>query len=193
MLQRLVSHWVYGGALAGVLLLALSPLLLAGWPAPLAATFLLLPAYMLHQFEEHDDDRFRRHFNATMGKGREALTPLVVFITNVPGVWGVIALSLYAAAHWGIGWALVAAYLVLVNAVVHIVHGVVFRGYNPGLGTAIAIFLPLGGATVALVDGAGGGTPAMHATGLVAAVLVHAAILAHVRRRLSTLQPQATA
>lgn len=62
MLQRLISNWVYGGALAGVLLFALSPLLLAYWPPPLAATFLLLPAYMIHQFEEHDHDRFRRFF-----------------------------------------------------------------------------------------------------------------------------------
>lgn len=69
MLQRLISYWVYGGVLAGVLLLALSPLLLAGWSMSLAATFLLLPAYMIHQYEEHDRDRFRLLLNETIGKG----------------------------------------------------------------------------------------------------------------------------
>ena len=43
MLARLISYWVYGGLLAGLLLLVLSPLLLAGWPGPLAAAFFLLP------------------------------------------------------------------------------------------------------------------------------------------------------
>jgi len=63
MLQRLISSWVYGGVLAAILMLALSPLLPAGWPLPLADPFLLLPAYMVHQYEEHDRDRFRLFFN----------------------------------------------------------------------------------------------------------------------------------
>lgn len=188
MIQRLISNWVYGGALAAVLLLLLAPLLVARQPAALVATFLLLPAYMLHQFEEHDRDRFRLFFNETIGKGHDVLSPAAVFITNVPGVWGVITLSLYAAATFNPGWALVAVYLVLVNALVHIVHGIVFRRYNPGLVTAVALFLPLGGHTLALVQQAGGGTPPFHAAGLAAAVLIHAAILVHVRRRLARLQ-----
>jgi hypothetical protein len=54
---------VYGRVLAAILMLALSPLLPAGWPLPLADPFLLLPAYMVHQYEEHDRDRFRLFFN----------------------------------------------------------------------------------------------------------------------------------
>ena len=69
MLHRLISYWVYGGVLAGILLLVLAPLLLRGWSTPLAATFLLLPAYMVHQYEEHDQDRFRLFFNETIGQG----------------------------------------------------------------------------------------------------------------------------
>lgn len=84
------------------------------------------------------------------------LSPLAVIITNVPGVWGVIAASLDAASTVDLGWALVAVHLVLVNAVVHIVHGMVYRRDNPGLGTAIVVFLPLGTATLILVDRAGG-------------------------------------
>ena len=188
MLQRLMSNWVYGGALAGVLLLVLSPLLVAGWPPPLAATFLLLPAYMIHQYEEHEGDRFRRFFNETIGKGFDVLSPRAVFITNVPGVWGVIASSLYGAALLGLGWALVAAYLVLVNAVVHVVHAAIFSRYNPGLFTALVVFLPLGVLALVLIERAGGGSLAYHAIGLASAVAIHAAVLVHVRRKLLALE-----
>lgn len=188
MLQRLITQWVYGGALAGLLLLVLSPLLIADWSTPLAATFLLLPAYMIHQFEEHDNDRFRLFFNETIGKGFDVLSPLAVFVINVPGVWGVIALSLYGAASVNLGVALVAVYLVLVNAVVHIGHGVIFRRYNPGLVTAVVVFLPLGAFTLIAIDRAGGGTVFNHALGFVSAVAIHAAILLHARRKIAFLQ-----
>lgn len=188
MLQRLISNWVYGGALAAILLLALSPLLVGGWSAPLAATFLLLPAYMIHQYEEHDRDRFRQFFNATIGRGFDVLSPLAVFVTNVPGVWGVIALSLYGAATCNLGWGLVAVYLVLVNAVVHVVHGVIFRRYNPGLVTAVAVFMPVGTVTLILIDRAGGGALWSHAVGLVSALAIHGTILLHVQQRLRRLQ-----
>lgn len=184
MLQRLISYWVYGAALAAILLLALSPLLLAGRPPSLVAAFLLLPAYMLHQYEEHDGDRFRLFFNATIGQGVEVLSPLAVFVTNIPGVWGVIVLSLHAAASVGLGWALVAVYLVLVNALTHIVHGLLFRRYNPGLATAVFLFLPLGGVTMHLIDASAGDAAAFHGLGLLVAIGIHAAILLHVRRRL---------
>ena len=188
MLARLISYWVYGGLLAGLLLLVLSPLLLAGWPGPLAAAFFLLPTYMIHQYEEHDDDRFRRFFNATIGQGFDVLSPSVVFITNVPGVWGVIALSLYGGAHLGLGWALVAVYLALVNAFMHVVHAIVFRRYNPGLATAVAVFLPLGFHVLHLIDEAGAGTVASHAIGLVIAIAIHAALLVLVRRKLAVMR-----
>ncbi len=185
MLQRLVSNWVYGGALAAIPLLLLAPLLSAHWPAWMTATFLHLPVYMVHQYEEHDNDRFRLFFNATMGKGHDVLSPLAVFITNVPGVWGVVVLSLYFASALDAGWALIAVYLVLVNALVHMVHAVVFRGYNPGLFTAIVLFLPLGGITLALLRHANAGTAGQHAVSLALAVAIHAAILIHVRRKLA--------
>lgn len=188
MLGRLISYWVYGGLLAGVLLLMLSPLVLSGWPLPLAGAFLLLPAYMIHQYEEHDDDRFRRFFNATLGKGFDVLSPSVVFITNVPGVWGVITLSLYGAAHVALGWALVAVYLTLVNACVHVAHAIIFRRYNPGLATAVAVFLPLGIFVLYLLHGRAQVSMIHHVAGLLLAVAIHAALLAHVRRKLGAMQ-----
>ena len=188
MVERLISSWVYGGALAAVLLLLLAPLLLGDWPALLAVTFLHLPAYMLHQYEEHDRDRFRLFFNQTIGKGRDVLSPLAVFITNVPGVWGVITLSLYGAVVLNPGWGLIPIYLVLINAFVHMVHAVVFRRYNPGLATALVVFLPLGGFSLRLLQQSGAGSPGYHALGLLASVLIHATILVHVQRKRATLR-----
>jgi Protein of unknown function with HXXEE motif len=188
MFNRLVVYWVYGGVLAGVLLLTLAPILTAHWPMVLVATFLHLPAYMIHQFEEHDQDRFRLFFNQTIGKGHDVLSPMAVFITNVPGVWGVIALSLYAATLIHIGWALIAVYLVLVNAFVHIIHALIFRRYNPGLGTALVIFLPLGFITLGLIHEAQAAQWTHHVVGMVSAIMIHAAILIHVHRKLTALR-----
>jgi hypothetical protein len=109
MLRRLTENWVYGGFLAGLLLLILLPLVAPHSPQELVATFLCLPVYMLHQYEEHDNDRFRRFVNQTIAKGRAGLSVADVFVINVPGVWGVIALSLWLAATFNNGFGLIAA------------------------------------------------------------------------------------
>jgi len=89
MFGRLIANWVYGGFLAGLLLALLAPILVHARPLPLVITFLCLPVYMIHQYEEHDNDRFRQFVNRQIGKG-EVLSPLAVFIINVPGVWGIV-------------------------------------------------------------------------------------------------------
>lgn len=190
MFERLVSYWVYGGALAGVLLFALSPLLLRDWPQPLAITFMLLPAYMIHQYEEHESDRFRLFFNQTMGGGFEVLSPVAVFMTNVPLVWGVISLSLYGAARVNIGFAFVAACLVLVNAAVHLVYSLVFRRYNPGLVSAVVVFIPLGILALTSIS-RGGGSTREQVLAFAIALVVHASILLYAQRRLRILKRSA--
>jgi hypothetical protein len=42
MLVRLIANWVYGGFLAGLLLLLLTPVLVHSWPVSLVTTFLCL-------------------------------------------------------------------------------------------------------------------------------------------------------
>lgn len=182
MLNRLVANWVYGGFLAGILLLFLTPVIAAAWPMALLIVFLHLPAYMLHQYEEHDDDRFRTFFNEMIGKGREVLSPAATFLINVPGVWGVIAISFVLAANVRGGFGLIAVYLVLANAVVHVVHAGVFRRYNPGLGTAVLLFVPLGCAGLYAIQNTGDGTMAMHGLGLAIAIGIHAALIAYAKR-----------
>lgn len=184
MLDRLAANWVYGGSLAGLLILLLTPLLLRGWPASSTAVFLCLPIYMLHQWEEHDDDRFRLFLNRFMGHGHEVLSHRDVFWINVPGVWGVIAVSFWLAAVANPGFGLIAAYLMLVNGIIHAAQSVVAREYNPGLITAVALFFPFGGYCVWVIQQTGHGTVAMHALGFGLALLIHAAVLLRVRSNL---------
>jgi len=101
---------------------------------------------------------------------------MAVFLINLPGVWGVIALSFWLAASLNPGFGSIAAYLLLLNALIHIVCAAILRGYNPGLVTAVLFFVPLGGYCVAAIQQSGFGSPWMHATGAAAAVGIHAAI-----------------
>jgi Protein of unknown function with HXXEE motif len=137
---------------------------------------------MLHQYEEHDQDRFRVFMNRILAGGKDALTLPAVFVINVPGVWGAIGISLALAVTVSAGFGLVAVYLVLLNGTIHVAQAVISRGYNPGLGTAIALFLPLGGYDIAAIQQGGGGTFWMHMTGAGAAIAIHVAIVVHTLR-----------
>lgn len=182
MFNRLVDNWVYGGFLAGILLVAIAPLVTAHWPASLTAAFLCLPAYMIHQYEEHDQDRFRNFVNRILGNGREVLTRKAVFLINILGVWGGIALGLWLAAQVESGFALIPFYLLLLNGMIHMVQAAAGRSYNPGLITGIVVFIPLSCWGLFAVDRSGAGTLTMHAIGLAAAVAIHLAIVIPVLR-----------
>ncbi|MFZ4717336.1 MAG: HXXEE domain-containing protein, partial [Chthoniobacterales bacterium] len=151
MMNRLVSYWVYGGFLAAFLLLGLMPAFTRSWELPLILVFLQLPVYMLHQLEEHDDDRFRRFINEMIGGDREVLSRRAVFVINVPGVWGVNLLSILLAFSLDLGFGLIGVYLTLINGLVHLAQAVRLRRYNPGLITAVLLFLPVGGLALAAV------------------------------------------
>ncbi|MFO1089065.1 MAG: HXXEE domain-containing protein [Hyphomicrobiales bacterium] len=182
MADRLVRYWVYGGFLAGLLLLALLPLLTAGWSTVETLTFAVLPAYMLHQYEEHDDDRFRRFVNAKLAGGRDALTPRAVFVINIVGVWAVLAAVIWITRDVAQGFATVAAWIILVNAALHIAQGFALKCYNPGLATAVVLFVPLG--LVLLRTALPVASLGQTLAGLGFAIALHAAIVLHVRRRI---------
>lgn len=184
-LSRLMTNWVYGGFLASFVILALLPLV--GASLPLLVVMLQLPVYMLHQLEEHDDDRFRRFVNTNIGGGRNVLPIPAVFVINIGGVWLFNLVSIWLAATVDLGFGLIGIYGVLVNAVVHVVAAAVSRRYNPGLVTAIVLMLPASivGVWLLLASGHGGG--AFQATGLAAAIALHIAIIGYVltnKRRL---------
>ncbi len=119
--------------------------------------FLMLIAYIAHQFEEHWVDLYGNvyafyTFNnefilAALGASGSAVRPLTpesIYVINTALVWlvGLIAierspnalLTLFAMAG-----------IIVVNGVVHIAAGLATLSYNPGLLTSALLFLPLYG------------------------------------------------
>ncbi|MEZ5399366.1 MAG: HXXEE domain-containing protein [Bryobacteraceae bacterium] len=151
-----------------------------GWP--LALTWLQLAAYAVHQYEEHGRGAFKAYANRLYGDGREVLGDRAICVINTAGVWGIDSLAFAAACLWGPGAGVTAVYLSLVNAVSHIAGAVRTREYNPGLWTAMGVFVPLGGYTLAELGSLGFVSPFQHAFGALVSIAIHAGIVAHVMR-----------
>lgn len=182
-LTWLDSNWPFAGTIAAAFLACLLPLVVSAWPAGLTLTYLLLLVYLVHQVEEHLRDRFRRFINERVAGGADALTPRATMWINVGAVWLLSAAVLLLAGLVDVGFGLILIYTTLLNAVLHIVMAGVLRGYNPGLWTAAALFVPFGTWALVVVARANGLGLAGHLVGLAVAVLVHAAIVVLVRRR----------
>lgn len=174
MLARLCQNWVYGAALLAPILLVLAPLF--ELDGAVFWGFVALPVYMLHQYEEHDDDRFRVFVNRLLGSERAGLSPLDVMVINVVGVWVVITASIWMASIVDPGWVLVPAYLLAINGIIHVAQALGMREYNPGLATAVLFFLPL--AAICFAQAAPTATAAQHAVSAGSILALHAAILA---------------
>jgi Protein of unknown function with HXXEE motif len=182
-----LHNWMYAGFLAGLFLLAIAPIFAAAVGLPLLLVYLQLPVYMLHQLEEHYDDRFRKYVNDLVAGGREALSTPAVVVINVVGVWVVILIVLYLARFVGLGLGLIAIYLTLVNALVHIVQAAVQRRYNPGLATAVVLFLPVGIWGLMVVSDTPGVTATDHLVGFAVAILINATLVAYIKHRAAAL------
>lgn len=177
----LIDDWAYGGFLAA-LALCIGAFGLARYlPLPLLLVFLLMPAYMIHQAEEHFGNRFRDFLDREIGKGCSVLSNVDIFIVNVPGVWGVFALSFALASTVDIGFGLIPAYAALINVVAHLVPAARMRRSNPGLVTAILMLLPLSTSAIAAI-GAHAGV-FWHVLGIVTALITHAIIFGLAARR----------
>lgn len=150
--------WI-GFVLAAILLSVLvftdrfrTPGIASRWNDPAWLAVLGLPLYMVHQFEEHGIDlagvhyAFRAALCGTMGFADVSACPIPFsFITavNVGSVWGASALA-YAFGRRRPLIALSAYGIPLVNAVPHVASALKDQGYNPGLLTAILLFVPVG-------------------------------------------------
>lgn len=181
MLDRLVTHWAQGTGLAGLLLLALTPVLSTHWPGWLVATWLCLPVYMLHQFEEHDGGRFGAFVNELFGDGREILGPQAIFLINVPLVWGIAGASFGLATLGHTDAGLLGLYLVFLNGLLHIAQAVALGRSNPGLWTAIVLFVPLGLYGLMNVPADTGA----HLSAALLIVILHLMIVLHLRARIT--------
>lgn len=180
-MKRLIDDWVYGGALAGLVLCVVAVGLAFRLGTADLAVFLLIPIYMLHQYEEHADDRFRLFVNKMLGNGAQLLTRADVFLINVPGVWGIYALVFTLALTVDTGIGLIAAYTTLINALVHVAQAVRMRCYNPGLVTSIVLFVPASIWAIWELSDSGTG---FHILGIAVGLAIHGLIIAHVLRRL---------
>ncbi len=188
MVERwLNEHWVAAALCTGCVLTLLLPALSQPSNAAWLLTYSLLPVYMFHQVEEHTGDRFRSFVNEKVFGGIEALSHAAVLLINLPGVWGVGLLSIYGATFMSIGWGLSMVYLVLVNALVHVAAAALWREYNPGLWTALGLFLPVG--TLALLETSRqpGVRQLHHAVGLGSAIAIHVAIVVYTKGRAAQL------
>lgn len=182
----LVANWPRAGLFAAVLLAATLAALWSAETRLLVLAAALLPAYLIHQYEEHGHGRFVAHFNATLGRGRPVLTAASAFWINLLAVEVAFSVALLLARFVAPGWAFVPLCLTLVNAAIHLAVAARQHRPNPGFWTALLLFVPVGG-YVAVELRRGIADPwRWAAIGLAIAVAVHAAIAAYalVRRRL---------
>lgn len=159
-----------------LLLIGLYPFMGAEVTLPL---FLSLPVYMIHQYEEHDDNRFAGFLNGMMGAGKKGLSPRDIWIINVVFVWFLL-LVVFHLASTEPGWGVLAAYLLAINGALHVVWAAKFRRYNPGLWTSVVLFIPLAIWIFAAVPA----SAAIHIVSAVIVIVLHAAIMILARRPL---------
>jgi hypothetical protein len=161
-LSYLYAEWpkmALGGGVAT--LFALAVLVSRYDVAPRSVLLLVLACYLIHQFEEHGVDLLGQEFafegaingilGPVVGCQSDVLCPFdpqTLYLVNTTLVWWLIASVIAAGAGAPVA-ALMAIAIMTVNAWTHIVGAVVLQAYNPGLATAIVVFLPVGiGATV---------------------------------------------
>ena len=174
MLDRFFQNWAYAAPPFALLVLGLYPFI---GPSIELAVFLSLPIYMLHQFEEHDNNRFAVYLNTMIGKDRRGLGPRDIWIINIVFVWFFLLAVFYLSAA-NPAWGVVAAYLLAINAFVHIVWAIRFRTYNPGLWTAVSLFVPCA-IWIFRVEPA---PVVVHAISALVVIVLHAAIMVLARR-----------
>ncbi|MEM8866860.1 MAG: HXXEE domain-containing protein [Verrucomicrobiota bacterium] len=174
MISRLFQNWVYATPPLALLLTGLYPFIGESIALPL---FLSLPVYMIHQYEEHDDNRFADFLNGLMGPEKKGLSPGDVWVINVIFVWFLLLATFYLAS-FSSSWGVLAAYLLTINGLVHVAWAVAFRRYNPGLWTSLILFLPLAAWIFASIPA----LIATHATSAILIIILHAAIMIIARR-----------
>lgn len=120
------------------------------WRDPVWMAWMFSLAYLLHNFEEYGFDAKGQPFNFPLnicekfGYASLAACPVKLpffLAVNIPLIWIALPLAaVWSRRHPAVG--LTGAGFVFVNGMTHVVAGII-AGYNPGLLTAVTIFLPL--------------------------------------------------
>jgi len=151
----LLHNWARAGLVLAVVLLALAPLIERTGNHTTLLVYLWLPIYMLHQYEEHSSGKFLAFYQRRMPNIAPALTERKLLVVNLGAVWLLFLMAIYAARFGYLGLALYAPYLSVINAVMHVGQLTAWRSYNPGLWTAVLLFLPGGVYTIYALSSAG--------------------------------------
>ncbi len=142
------TSWSRVGLVLAAVLFVLAPFVRRKSSRPTLLAYLQLPMYMLHQYEEHGHGAFKREANALIPSSAGPLSDRTIFVTNVPLVWGVEAAVTALTATKSPRLALLSPYLAVFNGLLHVGMALFTRRYNPGLGTSLALFLPVGLASI---------------------------------------------
>ena len=158
--EFLIEHWMKIGTYAVPFLLLMffssrTNQTNSGFSDIKLIAVLLLVAYIIHQFEEHWIDLLGHQYAfygdvnqlllTVLGAPSEAirpLTPEAIFVINTSLVWLVGAIAIWRTPKH-VFPTLAMAGITLINGMSHIVMGIAQQSYNPGLLTAVVIFLPL--------------------------------------------------
>ncbi|MEM6672265.1 MAG: HXXEE domain-containing protein [Planctomycetota bacterium] len=146
----LVDHWMRVGTYAAPMLILVACAFRsdqAHWQ-PRDWALAMLVAYIVHQFEEHWIDLYGRNYafidsvNAMFPEA-DPLTPEGVYVINAALVW-LVGLQAVVWAKTSLRPVGALFGIVVTNAPAHVVAAVVQGAYNPGLATALAVFVPVG-------------------------------------------------
>ncbi|MEM7746839.1 MAG: HXXEE domain-containing protein [Pseudomonadota bacterium] len=156
--EFLVDHWMKIGTFLAPVMLFIAFTSRARPRDPILSdtklmSSVLLAIYLVHQFEEHWIDLLGREYplHALLNNllrqyfgenAYGAMTKEAIFIINTSAVWltGFIAI---ARSPGHVFPAVAMAAIVLVNGLFHILQGIATGTYNPGLATAVALFVPI--------------------------------------------------
>jgi len=188
-----LTNWSRAGLVLAVVLLTLLPFLAQGMTLVAFLTFLQLPIYLFHQYEEHAKGAFKAYINRELGKGKEILTDQAIVWINIGGVWLIDLIALYLAQYINPSLGLIAIYLTVVNGVLHTLISIITRRYNPGLWTSLILFLPVSGTMLIAVSRLTNATLTNHLIGLGSAIILHIVIILAIQgNRLRLMATSAT-
>jgi hypothetical protein len=111
---------------------------------PIFWALINLPLYLFHQTEEHYWPGGFKHFiNQSvfcLPEGQETLTDITIFWINILLVW--VAFAVFGTLVFvNIGFGLVIIIFSVINCLLHIIQGIKFRCWNPGLVVASFQFI----------------------------------------------------